>query len=236
MEAEKHITELVERLKQAAGANLECVTLFGSAASADFHADFSDINLLCIVRELSAATLETLAPAIHWWTKKKFPAPLVFARTELERAADIFAIELYDICQRHRIFYGEDMFRTLQVPMNLHRIQVEHDLRTKFLTLRQMYVMVAGDNARVRKLMLDSVTTFGTLLRHALIVMGEQPAAHKADSIKKLAERIKFDPGIFLQLLEARAHKAPENEIDAHSGFAKYMDGIDKVIQAVDAL
>ena len=46
MEAEKQITDFVNSLKQAAGANLECVALFGSAASGEFHADYSDINIL----------------------------------------------------------------------------------------------------------------------------------------------------------------------------------------------
>src|SRR5580698_6789188 len=99
MEAEKQITEFVGRLKQAAGTNLECVVLFGSAASGEFHADFSDINILCVLRELSAATLAALAPTINAWTKQKFPAPLLFSRVELEHSTDVFAIEMLDICQ-----------------------------------------------------------------------------------------------------------------------------------------
>jgi predicted nucleotidyltransferase len=236
MEAEKHITEFVEQLKQALGTNLECVTLFGSAVSQDFHADFSDINLLCIVRELSAATLDALAPAFHAWTKKKFPAPMVFSRTELERSADVFSIELLDISQRHRIFHGEDIFTGMKVPMDLHRVQVEHDLRTKLLTLRQLYMHAAGDEDRIRKLMLDSVTTFATLMRHSLIVLGEQPAVHKADSIAKLAQRVNFDAAIFLQLLDVRARKVKDSQIDVRAGFSKYLQAIDKVIQAVDAV
>jgi hypothetical protein len=236
MEAEKHIAEFVERLKQAAGTNLECLTLFGSAVSEEFHAGFSDVNMLCIVRELSAATLDTLAPAFAWWTRKKYPAPLVFSRAELESSADVFAIELFDICQRHRVVYGEDMFKTMQVPMDKHRVQVEHDLRTKLLTLRQLYIQAAGDDGRVRRLMLDSVPNFGTLFRHAMIVMGMQPGTHRADAVRGLAGNLKFDPGIFLELLEVRAGKARESQVDARRGFAQYMEGIDKVIQAVDAL
>src|SRR5215475_13451560 len=121
MQAEKHIAELVERLKLATGTNLECLVLFGSAASDEFHPGFSDVNMLCIVRELSAATLDTLAPAFAWWTRKKYPAPLVFSRKELERSADVFAIELFDICQRHRVLYGDDIFKNMQVPMDKHR-------------------------------------------------------------------------------------------------------------------
>jgi predicted nucleotidyltransferase len=236
MEAEKQITDFVDRLKLAAGANLECVALFGSAASGEFHADYSDINILCVVRELSAFVLATLAPAIKAWTRSKFPAPLIFSRAELERSTDVFAIEMLDLRQRHRILYGEDIFTGMQVPMDLHRIQLEHSLRTKLLTLRQSYVQAVGDDNRVRRLMLDSVSNFSTLFRHTLIAMGEQPAPTKADNIRRLAERTKFDPGIFLQLLQVRERTAKENDIEAVAGFAKYLDGINTVVQAVDAL
>lgn len=236
MEAEKHIAELVERLKLATGTNLECVVIFGSTVSEEFHAGFSDVNMLCIVRELSAATLDTLAPAFAWWTGKKYPAPLVFSRMELERSADVFAIELFDICQHHRVVYGEDIFKTMQVPMEKHRVQVEHDLRAKLLTLRQLYLEAASDDGRVRKLMLDSVPNFGTLFRHAMIVLGMQPGTHRTDDIRVLAEHLKFDPSVFLQLFEVRAHKTRDSEVNARSGFAAFIEGIDKVIHAIDAV
>jgi len=236
MKPEKQITDFVDRLKQVAGTNLECVSLFGSAADGEFHADYSDVNMLCVVRELSAAVLATLAPAINAWTKSKFPAPLIFSRTELERSADVFAIEMLDIRQRHRILYGDDIFSGMNVPMDLHRVQLEHSLRTKLLTLRQSYVQAVGDDNRVRRLMLDSVSNFSTLFRHTLIAMGEQPAPGKMENIKQLAGRITFDPAIFLKLLQVRERTAKENEIEAAAGFAKYLNGIDVVVQAVDAL
>src|ERR1700722_3435439 len=231
MEAEKQITDFVNHLKQAAGANLECVALFGSAANGEFHADYSDINLLCVMHEISAPVLEKLAPAINAWTKSKHPAPLMFSRIELEHSTDVFAIEMLDICQRHRILLGDDIFANLQVPMDQHRVQLEHNLRTKLLTLRQSYMQSVGDDSRIRRLMLDSVSNFSTLFRHTLIAMGEQPAPHKAENIKRLAERIKFDPGIFLQLLQVRERKAKENDIPAAAGFAQYLDGISMVVQ-----
>jgi predicted nucleotidyltransferase len=236
MEADKQITDFVNHLKQAAGANLECVALFGSAANGEFHDDYSDINILCVVRELSAPVLEKLAPVINAWTKKKYPAPLIFSRTELERSADVFAIEMLDIRQRHRILHGDDIFANLSVPMDQHRVQLEHNLRTKLLTLRQSYIQSVGNDSRIRRLMLDSVSNFSTLFRHTLIAMGEQPAPHKAENIKRLAEKIKFDPGIFLKLLQVRERKANESEIPAASAFAQYLDGINTVVQAVDAL
>jgi len=63
-----------------------------------------------------------------------------------------------------------------------------------------------------------------------------QPGIHRADAVKGLAGHLKFDPAIFLQLFEIRARKAKESELNARSGFAEYMEGIDRVIQAVDQL
>ena len=168
MEAEKQITDFVNCLKQAGGANLECVALFGSAATGDFHADYSDINILCVVNEVSAPVLEKLAPVINAWTKKKYPAPLIFSHTELKQSTDVFAIEMLDIRQRHRVLYGEDIFTGMNIPMDRHRVQLEHELRTKLLTLRQSYVQAVGDDKRIRRLMLDSVSNFSTLFRHTL--------------------------------------------------------------------
>jgi predicted nucleotidyltransferase len=236
MEADKQITDFVNRLKQAGGANLECVALFGSAANGEFHADYSDINILCVVNEVSAPILEKLAPVINAWTKKKYPTPLIFSHTELKQSADVFAIEMLDIRQRHRILYGEDIFTGMNIPMDRHRVQLEHELRTKLLTLRQSYIQAASDDKSVRRLMLDSVSAFSTLFRHTLIAMGEQPAPHRAENITRLAERTKFDPGIFLKLLQVRERTAKENEIEAASAFSQYLDGINTVVQAVDAL
>ena len=41
------INEFVEKIRTAAGPNLESVILYGSAASGDYHPAFSNVNLFC---------------------------------------------------------------------------------------------------------------------------------------------------------------------------------------------
>src|SRR5437899_9918441 len=91
-EMDKDLNELVERLKQAAGSNLKSVVLYGSAASDEFHAKHSDLNVLCVLERLDASELEKLNPPATWWSRKGHPAPLVFTRDELRTSADVFAI------------------------------------------------------------------------------------------------------------------------------------------------
>jgi len=60
MVPEKKMNDFVSRLGEAAGANLESVILFGSAAAGDYHPEFSNVNLFCrdsrqLIRGLAGA-------------------------------------------------------------------------------------------------------------------------------------------------------------------------------------
>ena len=88
------------------------------------------------------------------------PAPLIFTLDELRRSADVFAIELLDMKNHHRMLYGEDFLERLDVPLGLHRLQVERELRTNWLRLRQA-VLAAPHKKNIQlRIMLDSVARF----------------------------------------------------------------------------
>src|ERR1700731_784245 len=172
MVPENKINDFVGRLREAAGANLESVILFGSAVTGDFHADFSDVNLFCVVRDTSFAALQALAGTVQWWNAQKQPPPLFMTRDEIEHSTDVFTIELLDVKQHHRVLFGGDVFKDLSVPANLHRVQVEYELREKLVLLRQHLLLAAGNDSRLWELLTRSVSSFATLFRHALIVLG----------------------------------------------------------------
>src|SRR5258708_15910577 len=106
LSTETKLRELVNRLKEFAAANLECVILFGSAARGDFHEGHSDLNVVCILRSLSVEELGRLAPVVQWWcVEQKEPAALFFTKDELRDAANVFAIEILDMKHVRRILY-----------------------------------------------------------------------------------------------------------------------------------
>src|ERR1051326_1816464 len=120
---QKTLEKFVQQLKEAGEQNLQSVILFGSAVSDDFHADFSDVNLLCVVREASISGLESLARTARQW--KENPPPLIFTADELSKSLDVFPIEMLDIQQHHRVLYGQDIVENLQIPLDRHRLQLE---------------------------------------------------------------------------------------------------------------
>ena len=236
MTFDKDLNQLVERLTRACGDNLVSVVLHGSAASDDFHPEFSDVNTLAVVNELGLSAMQAISSVVVWWTGLKYPPPLFFTSRELHAVADVYAIEMLDIKARHRILHGKDVVQNLEVPMALHRVQLEHEIRTKLLLLRQHYMGSAKDEARIRHLMLDSVSSFLALFRHTLIAMGEAPPHHKRDVAARIAARLGFDPLPLEQLLQVREHTLRAEELNVDQVFTGYVRAIEQVAQAVDAL
>src|SRR3984893_8771437 len=154
------LDEFVQKLKSSAAENLKAVALYGSAVTGEFHSKHSDLNLLCVLDRADAARIEALRAPVEWWLRQGHPAPLVFTLEELRRSADVFAIELLDMKQHHRMLLGEDFLAGLEVPMALHRLQVERELRVNVIRLRQAYLRSQGRRAEMDEWIIASTSSF----------------------------------------------------------------------------
>ncbi len=234
---ERVLTQLVERLTKTYGDRLKSVILYGSAAVGDHHGKYSDLNVLCVLREVTPRELEESGPIVRWWRERGNPSPLMLSEEEIRNSTDCFPIEFHDIRERHRVLHGEDVALNLEVDRCFYRAQVEHDLRAKLLRLRQKAAgLLGGDKDQLRGLLVDSVSTFCTLFRHALLLHGVDARFEKREIVGQARERFGIDPAPFDQLLGVREQKLKLKDIDPAGMLAGYMRQIQIVIDAVDRL
>jgi predicted nucleotidyltransferase len=231
-DAHELLKNLTERLHTALDSDLESVILYGSAADGDFH-KHSDLNVLCVTRSVSITVLARASDAVRWWTTTaKQPAPLFFTAAELRSSADVFAIEFLDMQKNHRVLYGSDPIAGLHIPMNLHRLQVEHELRTVLLKLRQHILRGVENRSELAAVLGKATASVATLLRHTLLAMGEQPANALGDVFARVAARTGADAGAFKAMLNLR--EAGKNGKETLEIYGACMTGIEKVIAALD--
>ena len=233
---EKKISDFVSRLRDAAGANLESVILFGSAVTGDFHPEFSNINLFCVIRDSSFAALQSLTPAVKWWAAQKQPPPLLMTRDEIMRSTDVFTIELMDIQQNHRILFGGDVLQGLAIPTRMHSVQVEYELGEKLALLRQHLLLASDNDSRLWELLTRSVTSFATLFRHASIALGRESPVGKREAVQALSKQIGFDASSFLHVLDVREGKADRKTFDVADVFSRYLAALEHVTATVDKM
>jgi predicted nucleotidyltransferase len=210
------------------------VVLYGSAATGEFVEQHSDLNVLCLVERAGAGDLEKLHPVVESWMAEGNPAPLIFTLDELRRSADVFAIELLDMKNHHRMLHGEDFLEHLDVPLRFHRLQVERELRTNWLRLRQA-VLAAPHKKKIELgIMLDSVAAFCVLFRHALMALGHPAPAGKREAVQAIAKVAGANPSGFQSILDFREGKRKEKDIDIEATLQTYLEFVEVVTNDVD--
>ncbi len=233
---EDTLNQLLEKLTKALGDRLVSVVLYGSAAAGDHHEGFSDLNVLCVLDQMTTSELAQSEPVFRWWREKGNPSPLLLSEHEVATSTDCFAIEFHDIKAHHRILQGKDVISQLVVDNSFYRAQVEHDLRAKLLRLRQKASGALSDKDTLRRLLADSISTFCILFRHALILHGVAAKGKKRDVIEQARESFGIDPVPFAKLLDLREERIKARDLEPQGLLDSYLKQISIVIDAVDRL
>jgi len=164
----RELEDLIERLQKAHSGRLVSIILYGSAATGDHHEKFSDLNVLCVLDQVTPEALDDSEPVFKWWRGQGNPSPLLMSEEEVRTSTDCFPIEFHDMAERRRVLFGRDVIEGLVIDTVFYRAQIEQELRAKLLRLRQKAAAVLSDNQALLGLMIDSVSNFLVLARHWL--------------------------------------------------------------------
>jgi len=231
------LTELVTKLERAYSDRLVSVVLYGSGASqGDHHHKFSDLNVLCVLKQVTPRELGEGEPILRWWREHDHPSPLLMSEEEAHHSADCFPIEFSDMKDRRKVLYGVDVIADVHVDTRNYRAQIEHELRAKLFRLRQKGAQVLSDPGELLKLCVESVSSFCVLGRHALVVSGATAKTERRAVVHHLGQILKMDTSPFDTLLDIREDKPGVDPGDPGELFAMYLERIQRIVEFVDGL
>ena len=233
---EKALSQLVEKLTRAYGSKIVSVVLYGSGADGELHGKYSDLNVLCVLTQLTSVELAASGGVFRWWREQGSPAPLLMSEHEVARSTDSFPIEFKDMKASRKVLAGRDVIAALEISDHNYRTQLEHELRAKLLRLRQKAAGMWEADDMLRELMLDSVSTFLVLARHALAVSGEPVEWKKRATVAACQKRFNIDPEPFYTLLDLREGSIKKLPVAATELFERYRAQIETLVEAVDQL
>lgn len=231
---EQDLSELTQRLTATFGDRLVAAILYGSAAMGDWNGQSSDLNVLCVLTRLSPQELAQSEPIFRWWRDKGNPPPLLLTDEEVRTSSDCFPMEFHDMQEHRRVLHGADVIQNLLVDRYYYRAQVEHELRSKQIRLRQKAAEVLRDPQSLSNLLTDSISTFCVLGRHALILGGHEPRWKK----REILEALEIVLGRRLEgasaILSVRATGKPAK--DPAPLLGSYLEETDALVRFVDGL
>lgn len=222
--------DFTAEVAHALGRDLLCLVVYGSAASGDWVAGRSDVNTAIVVPRVAFAVLEALAPIVGRCRPRGLAVPLVVEQDFLVRARDTFPIELDDIRRQHRVLHGVDLFAQITVEPGAVRRECEQEARGKLLRLRAVFLGAADEHA-LASLMVSSVKSFLTVLRHLLTLRGRRVGPRYADVLES-GEGMLGPLPVMRSLL---AHRAGGDGRGVREDFAAYLAEVERIVDASDA-
>lgn len=233
------LEELVKQLREAYGARLASVVLYGSAAGGDHIPNRSDYNIVVLLTSLdnsqlhSAASVAASAVA-RAWKESGNPPPMVMTVAEWRRSADIFPMEYADILERHRILHGEPPFDGITVAPADLRLELESQVMGKLLHLRQSALLAGTDGKRQTELVAASLSTMMVLFRAVLRLHGERPEGDNAAIATRVGTLAGFDAAPFVRAVHHVRGTEKISSTDASVVLGGYLTAIDQLSHHLD--
>ena len=228
----------IDDLKATHRDNLASVILYGSAAAGDFVPNRSDYNLLIVLRKIRPDDLRNAQACIREWARMGHPIPVYFTVSELQNAADVFPIEFHQMQTARHVLFGTDVLADLEITNEFIRHQAEYELRSKLIRLRRQYIPASASVDGLKRLMAESLSSFAALFRAVLYIFGVETPQTKREVVALTAQHLKIDGTPFEKVFNIRENNFDQDltETAANQLFADYMEQIENVIDAVDAL
>jgi hypothetical protein len=235
-QSEKILVQFIQELRSLLADELIAVALYGSGAGSNFVPGVSDLNVVIVVKEARFDVLQKLQPHLAAWHVQGFAVPLLLDREFLQRSRDVFPMEFHDIKEQHRLLWGEEVFRALEIDTRHLRFQAEHEARSKLLRLRALYLEYAGDPLRLQVLMLDSLKTFLILMRNLIRLHGKTGLLTYVEVLDQFEQRFHQAFPRMRQLIAIRAGQQQWPGTAIVDFFRDYLTEVQQIVAVLDFL
>jgi len=142
------------------GSDLVSVTVYGSAAGRDFDPKTSDINILIVLSSMTLSLLGKSAAIQTKWMKKRFARPLFLDKEYIAGSLDSFPIEFLSMKDSYKVVFGQDVLSGLAINNSDLRLQIEREIKGKWLHLNRGWLDSGNNAARLKRLLELSIRDF----------------------------------------------------------------------------
>jgi len=194
--------KILDNLKEKLGENLLCAVKFGTEGEQN--------NFLCVLEKIDFAALEQLKDVVQ--KQKEKIVPLFFTKRELQNAADVFPLEFLDIKYPHEVLYGQDLIEAIKIEKKHVRRELESELRSKLIHLRENYVWIKKDKD-LKSLLVSAVPSLMPLFYGLLYLKNTTPPTELDKLFNLVAEKYQFNVEILRKLKLLKDGKADSNEL-----------------------
>jgi hypothetical protein len=227
---------LVERLEARLGDNLKSLSVVGSSLTQDFEPKVSDVNTVVLLDVYDIPTLSAVALLAPGLSRYKISPPLLLTGFYIQRSCDVFGVEFLDFQLVHETILGDDPFAPLHFDKRDVRLQCERELKAMMVRLRQGFIASAGDQRRVRDILIATAKALGPLLRAMLWLMDADRPKTIDSTLRRAAGEFEVDLETTLAVRHWRHGRSRLTDAEVESAFVAILDAVERLTTIIDGL
>jgi hypothetical protein len=187
---------------------------------------------LALVQALTADDLDRCASHAASWHRAGCATPLLLTKEEFAGSLDAFPIEYGEILETHHVIYGVDPFAGLTINAEDLRREIETQVKSHLVHLRENYIESRGRQEDIRALVHEAAPGFAVILRRLAHLDGF-PANSNADLSAYAAKRPGLDPRVVGDVL-ALAQDEGGSGVDGVRLYPAYLAAVERLWHFVD--
>jgi hypothetical protein len=227
----------LDQVRPALDHDFLAAYLTGSVLTQGFDPAKSRVTLLIVSRSLAGPTLDAIALRVPAPTKHgPHFEPLFMTRDNIEGSLDSFPIEWTEIQERHMLLEGENIVAALEVSQTYLRVQCEHELRGKYIQLRQAYLQQRAHPAELERTLAAAASGFAALFRTLLRLRGEPVPGTAAAVIERVADVFELDAGALIGVHVVRYGGRRHSLEEITSTYHRLFAALERLTAAIDTL
>lgn len=182
-------------------------------------------KLLAVCRALDLDVLQKL--------KQNKVFPILFTKEELMRGVDVFPVDFLNIKLHHKILYGEDFLKDINISKESLRYQLEFEFRSKLIHLRSEYLLYKGKE--LEALVLSAVPALAPIIG-GLVYLKDLQHGDTREMFDVISEGYGIDVRVLKEIYDVRHGKAKFKKdreqyimelINVLSGIGKVIDQLE---------
>lgn len=234
MKSPQTIQETLSRwcgdLASALDGSLQSIVLFGGLAKGEFVPEQSDVNMLVVLRTVDVAVLDRAAPYVRQGRLEFGLSAMLMTEADVCDSAEIFPIKFLDMQRRHKLLWGEDLFKKINVARGNLRLRCEQELRNLSLRLRQSYIQGTDRPELIQNALNRAISSLLVNIGVLLELKTGRPADTKQDALANAGQLgIPVEPLSRVWALK-RGEFQPGSE-ELKKLFASFMDAVQQTAE-----
>ena len=210
--------------------------VYGSAAGVGYNHGVSNINICVILKNLDFSVLKQNAALVKSVRRQNIAVPLFLTKEYILNALDVFPIEFSEIKEQHKVIYGEDLFKDLDIPLKDVRLLCEQQVKGKLLHLRQAY-LASVTPFDLKHYLASALNDLIPVFRQLIIIKGQKPCEEKEGLLRQLAGIFALDEDPLLHVYHNSTRKVPQKvRFLFEPYFQNFLAQLDKLSRHMDSL